>query len=78
MREATSQITTSQLFWPPLCKLTNFQESFQFQGAKNRLLLQASVCLSDALHLHFGAPEGLVGPIPVLDEAAGYFQRHLE
>lgn len=59
------------------CPLTHFEEGFELQRPDGRLLLQAPVGLGDALHLHLGALEELVGPVPVLDEAARDLQRQL-
>lgn len=53
---------------PP--SLTHFEEGLELQRADGRLLLQAPVGLSNALHLHLGALEELIGAVPVLDEAA--------
>lgn len=53
---------------PP--SLTHFEEGLELQRADGRLLLQAPVGLSNALHLHLGALEELIGAVPILDEAA--------
>lgn len=60
-----------------LAPLTHFEEGLELQGPDGWLLFQVPVGLGDALHLHLGAPEELVGPIPVLDEAARDLQRQL-